>query len=51
MFQVSGAWTLIITRGNVDVESESDKSDCEDMPLLEDCTKDDLHYLWRSPWI
>ena len=29
-------------RDNSDGESESDKSDCKDMPSLEDCTEEEL---------
>jgi hypothetical protein len=29
-------------RDNGDVESKSDKLNCEDMPPLRDCTKDEL---------
>jgi hypothetical protein len=29
-------------RDNGDVESESDKLDCKDLPLFEDCTEDEL---------
>jgi len=51
MFQVSGVgnYTLkcpnkriMMMRDNGDVESESDKSHCEDMQSLEDCSKDEL---------
>ena len=32
----------MMMRDNGDVESESDKSHCEDMQSLEDCSKDEL---------
>jgi hypothetical protein len=32
-------------RDNGDLESESEKSNCEDMPPLEDCTEDELSLL------
>jgi hypothetical protein len=32
-------------RDNGDVESESDKLDCKDMPPLENCTEDELTLL------
>jgi hypothetical protein len=32
----------MVMRDNGDLESKSEKSNCEDMPPLEDCTEDEL---------
>jgi hypothetical protein len=51
MFQVAGKWTLcfrvskkriMMIRDNGDMESESDRSDCEGMPPLDDSDGDEL---------
>jgi len=40
---------IILMRDNSDMESKSDKYDCEDILPLEDCTKMNWHYILKSP--
>jgi hypothetical protein len=33
---------IMMMRGNDDMQSKNDKSNCEDIPPLKNCTKDEL---------